>query len=108
MEAWWGEEEEGKRTAVPIGWDTVRGLQEEHDGVGVSFRMTDTGRPEEKAPIVWETLEEDQADGRRVAGGQGMVPGSGTGVPGTGQGERGQGIVSRGSGDERLEGKGRQ
>ena len=35
-----------------MGWDTVRGLQEEDEGVAVSFRMTDTGRPEEEAPIV--------------------------------------------------------
>ena len=35
-----------------MGWDTVRGLQEEDEGVTVSFRMTDTGRPEEQAPIV--------------------------------------------------------
>ena len=49
---WWGEEREGKRTGVQIGWDNVRRLQEEDDGVAVSFRMTDTGRPEEEAPIV--------------------------------------------------------
>ena len=47
-----GEEQEGKRAGVQIGWDTVQGLQEEDDGVAVSFRMTDTGRPEEEAPIV--------------------------------------------------------
>ena len=41
-----------KRAGVQIGWDTVRGLQEEDDGVGVRFRMMDTGRPEEEAPIV--------------------------------------------------------
>ena len=35
-----------------MGWDTVRGLQEEDEGVAVSFPMTDTGRPEEEAPIV--------------------------------------------------------
>ena len=52
VEVWWGEEKEGKRTGVQLGWDTVRGLQEEDDGVAVSFRMTDTGRPDEEAPIV--------------------------------------------------------
>ena len=52
MEVWLGEEQEGTRAGVQIGWDTVRGLQEEDNGVGVSFRMTDTGRPEEEAPIV--------------------------------------------------------
>ena len=52
MEVWWGEEEEGKRAGVQLGWDTVRGLQEEDDVVAVSFRMTDTGRPDEEAPIV--------------------------------------------------------
>ena len=52
VEVWWGEEKEGKRTGVPLGWNTVRGLQEEDDGVAVSFRMTDTGRPDEEAPIV--------------------------------------------------------
>ena len=35
-----------------MGWDTVRGLQEEDEGVAVSFRKADTGRPEEEAPIV--------------------------------------------------------
>ena len=52
VDVWWGEEKEGKRTGVQLGWDTVRGLQEEDDGVAVSFRMTDTGRPDEEAPIV--------------------------------------------------------
>ena len=52
LEVWWGEEKEGKRTGVQLGWDTVRGLQEEDDGVAVIFRMTDTGRPNEEAPIV--------------------------------------------------------
>ena len=52
VEVWWGEEKEGKRTGVQLGWDTVRGLQEEDDGVAVSFRMTDTRRPEREAPIV--------------------------------------------------------
>ena len=52
MEVWWGEEQEGKRTGVRMAWDTVWGLQEEDEGVAVSFRMTDTGRPEEEAPIV--------------------------------------------------------
>ena len=51
-EVWWGEEKEGKRTGVQLGWDTVRGLQEEDDGVAVSFWMTDSGRPDEEAPIV--------------------------------------------------------
>ena len=52
VQVWWGEEREGKRTGVQFGWDTVRGLQEEDDGVAVSFRMTDTERPDEEAPIV--------------------------------------------------------
>ena len=52
VEVWWGEEQERKRAGVQIGWDTVRGLQEEDDGVAVSFLMTDTGRPEEEALIV--------------------------------------------------------
>ena len=52
VEVWWGEEKEGKRTGVRVGWDTVRGLQEEDVWVAVSFRMTDTGRPDEEAPIV--------------------------------------------------------
>ena len=30
----------------------MRGLQEENDGVAVSFRMTDTGRPDEESFIV--------------------------------------------------------
>ena len=30
----------------------MRERQEEDDGVSVSFRMTDTGLPEEEAPIV--------------------------------------------------------
>ena len=52
VEVWGGEEKEGKRTGVQLGWDTVRGLQEEDDGVAVTFRMTDTGRSDEEAPIV--------------------------------------------------------
>ena len=52
MEVWWGEEQERKRTGVQIVWTTLRWLQEEEEGVAVSFRMTDTGRPEEEAPIV--------------------------------------------------------
>ena len=52
VEVWWGEGQEGKRAGVQIEWDTVPGLQEEDDGVAVSFRMTDTGRPEEEARIV--------------------------------------------------------
>ena len=52
MEVWWGEEREGKRAGVQIGWDTVRGLQEEDEGLAVSFRITDTGRPEKEAPMV--------------------------------------------------------
>ena len=51
-EVWWGEEKEGRRTGVQLGWDTVRGLQEEDDGVAVSFWMTDSGRPDEEAPMV--------------------------------------------------------
>ena len=43
MEVSWEEEQEGKRRGVQIGWDTVRGLREEDDGVAVSFRKTDTG-----------------------------------------------------------------
>ena len=31
MEVWSGKEREGKRTGVQIGWNTVRGLQEEDD-----------------------------------------------------------------------------
>ena len=52
VEVWWGEEGEGRRTGVQMGWDNVRGLQEENEGVAVSFRITDTGRPEEEAPLV--------------------------------------------------------
>ena len=50
VEVWWGEEQEGKRAGVQIGLDIVQGLQEQGEGVAVSFRMTDTGRPEEEAP----------------------------------------------------------
>ena len=52
VEVWWREGKEGKRTGVQFGWDTVRGLQEEDDGVAVSFRMTDAGRPDEEGPIM--------------------------------------------------------
>ena len=52
MEVWSGKEQEGKRTGVQVAWDTVRGLQEEDDGVAVRFPMTDTGRPKGEAPIV--------------------------------------------------------
>ena len=51
-EVWWGEEKEGNGTGVQLGWNTVRGLQEEDNGVAVSFWMTDSGRPDEEAPIV--------------------------------------------------------
>ena len=52
VEVSWGEEQEGKRAGVQKEWDTVRGLQEEDVGLALSFGMTDTGRPEEEAPIV--------------------------------------------------------
>ena len=52
VEVSWGEEQGGKRTGVQMGCDRVRGLQEEEEGVAVSFQMTDTGRSEEEAPIV--------------------------------------------------------
>ena len=52
VEVWWGEEKEGQTTVVQFGWDTVRGPQEEDDGVTVSFWMTDAGRPDEEARIV--------------------------------------------------------
>ena len=52
VEIWWGEEHEGSRAGVRIGWDKVRGTQEEDDGVAVTFQMTDTGRPGEEAPLV--------------------------------------------------------
>ena len=52
VEVLWGEEKKGKRTGVQLGWDTVQGLQEEDDGVAVSFQMTDSGRPEQEAPKV--------------------------------------------------------
>ena len=52
MAVCWVEEQEGKRAGVQIGWDAVRGLQEEDDAVEVSFWMTQAGRLEEEAPIV--------------------------------------------------------
>ena len=52
VEVWWGEEREGQRTGVQLGWDTVRGLRKEDDGVAVSFWRTDAGRPDAGAPIV--------------------------------------------------------
>ena len=52
IEVWWEEEQEGKRAGDDIGWDKVQRLQEEDDGVALSFRMTDTEQPEEEAPIV--------------------------------------------------------
>ena len=52
VEVWWGEDKEGQRTGVQSGWDTVRGLQEEDDGVAVRFQMMDAWRPDEEAPIV--------------------------------------------------------
>ena len=102
---------EGIPTEVQMGSDRVRGLQEEDAGVAVSFRMTDTGRPQKEAPIVpvghkcGESARRIRLTVPRVASGQGMVPGSGAGVPGAGQGKEGQGIVTRGGGDERLEGQ---
>ena len=111
MEIWWREEKEGKRAGVQIGWDTVQGLQEVDDGVAVTLRMTDTGTPEEDAPIVpvgHKCGESARKIRLTVHSRQGMVPGSGAGVPGAGQGEGGQGLVSRGGGDKRLEGEDRQ
>ena len=52
MEVWWGEEQQGKTTGVRMGSNTGRGLREEDDGLAMSFRLTDTGPPEEEAPIV--------------------------------------------------------
>ena len=52
VEVWWEEEKEGKGTGVQLGWDIVRGLQEGDDRVAVSFWMTESGRPDEEAPIV--------------------------------------------------------
>ena len=52
VEVWWGEEEDGQRTGVQLGCNTVLGLQKEDNGVAVSFRMTDAGRPDKEAPIV--------------------------------------------------------
>ena len=51
-EVWLGKEKEGKRTGVQLGWDTLRGLQEEDDGAAVSVWMTHSGGPDEEAPIV--------------------------------------------------------
>ena len=51
MEISWGEEHEGKRTGIQIGWDTVRVLQEEDEGMAASFRMTNTGGPAEEVPL---------------------------------------------------------
>ena len=58
-----------------------------------------------RGPQVWGECEEDQTDGPRVASGQGMVLGSGTGIPGAGQGEGGQGMVSQSGGNEEMEGQ---
>ena len=63
------------------------------------------GTQSTRGPQVWGTCGGDQTDGPRVAGGQGMVPGSGTSVPGAGQGEVRHGMVSRAGADERLEGQ---
>ena len=52
VEVSWGEEKEGQETGVQLKWDTVRGLQENDDGVAVGFRMTDAGRLDDEAPIV--------------------------------------------------------
>ena len=51
-DVWWGEEHEGSMAGVKIGWDTVKGLQEEDDGVAVSFQNTDMGHLTEEAAMV--------------------------------------------------------
>ena len=51
-EVLWGEEQEGKRAGVLVEWDTVQGPQEKDGGMALRFRMTDTNRPKEEAPIV--------------------------------------------------------
>ena len=50
VEVWCGEEKEGQRTGVQSGWDTVRGLQKEDDGVAVSLRMRTRGGPTRRRP----------------------------------------------------------
>ena len=72
------------------------------DGLGVARRGSAHST---RGSQVWRECEEDQADGPRVASGQGMVLSSGTGIPGEGQGEGGQGMVSRSGGDEGMEGQ---
>ena len=52
VEVLWGDEQERKRAGAQIGCNTVRGLQEEDEGVALIFRMKDTRRPEEEAPMV--------------------------------------------------------
>ena len=114
MEVWWGEEQEGKRAGVQIGCDTLRRLQEEDDGVAVSFRITDTGRPEEEAPIVpvghkcGESARRIRLTVHRLPADRVWYLVSGAGIPGAGQGKGGQGMVSRVGGDKRLEGKDKQ
>ena len=114
MQVWWGEEQEGRRTGVQIGWDTMRGLHEEDDGVAVRFQMTDTGQPEEEAPIV--------SVGHKCRDSVRRIRLTVNGLPGDrlwylvmvqayleqGRAKRKQGMVSRSAGDERLGGKDRE
>ena len=103
-----GDGQEGKRAGFKIGWDRVRGLQDEDHGVAVSFWMTDTGQPEKEATLValgHKFCESARRMKVTVHGlpSQGVVPGSGAGITGAGQGIRGPGVVSWGSADKGLE-----
>ena len=114
MEVWWGEEQEGKRTAVQMGCNTMRGLQKEDDGMEVSFRMTDPGPAEEEAPRVpvghkcGESARRIRLTVHRLPAGRVWYLVRVQAYLEQGSGERGQGMVSRSGGDERLEGKDRQ
>ena len=95
-------------------WGPVLQLQKEDDGVAVSFWITDTGRPEEEAPIV--------PVGHKCGERARRIRLTVHGLPADkvwyrvqvqayleqGPGEEGQGMVSRGSGEERLERQDRQ
>ena len=94
-----------------MGWDTVRGLQEEDDGVAVSFWMTDSRRPNKEAPIV--------PVGHKCGESARRIRLTVHGLPGDrvwylvlvqayleqGRASGGQGMVSRGGGDEGMEGR---
>ena len=76
-----GRGKEGKRTGVQLGWDTVWGLQEEDDGVSVSFWMMDSGEVRRGSAHSARGLRFDFAGTRRLSAPGGHLVGPGDILP---------------------------